>query len=174
MSKLPMWLKFVLAVLFLPFAILYGIYVMWRDEKFDPLVRLVLTAVGGVLALGLVSSSVSMGEPTTTQTGPGSPPIPAATQPAEQTAAPATPATALPMQEATAPAVAAPVVVPAPQPSPSPPQVQPSAPKPSPQVEVTVFKTRTGSKYHLGGCRYVSKSKIALSLSDAKAEGLGP
>jgi competence protein ComEC len=39
---------------------------------------------------------------------------------------------------------------------------------------VTVFTTRTGSKYHADGCSSLSKSKILISLSDAKAEGLGP
>lgn len=35
----------------------------------------------------------------------------------------------------------------------------------------TVYITRTGSKYHSSGCRYLSKSKIAISKSDAKARG---
>lgn len=34
--------------------------------------------------------------------------------------------------------------------------------------EATVFITRTGSKYHRGGCRYLSKSKIPISLENAK------
>lgn len=34
--------------------------------------------------------------------------------------------------------------------------------------EVTVYITETGKKYHTGGCRYLSKSKIAISLEDAK------
>lgn len=33
---------------------------------------------------------------------------------------------------------------------------------------VTVYVTKTGSKYHSDGCRYLSKSKIPMSLSDAK------
>lgn len=32
----------------------------------------------------------------------------------------------------------------------------------------TVYITKTGSKYHRDGCRYLSRSKIAISLSDAK------
>jgi len=35
--------------------------------------------------------------------------------------------------------------------------------------EVIVYITKTGSKYHSGGCRYLSKSKIAISLQDAKS-----
>ena len=36
---------------------------------------------------------------------------------------------------------------------------------------VTVYITRTGEKYHRDGCRYLSQSKISISLSDAKAHG---
>jgi micrococcal nuclease len=38
--------------------------------------------------------------------------------------------------------------------------------------QAAVFMTNSGSKYHLEGCRYLSKSKVAISLSDAKARGL--
>ncbi len=38
-------------------------------------------------------------------------------------------------------------------------------------ANVTVYITRTGEKYHTGGCQYLRKSKIAISLSDAKARG---
>ena len=41
-------------------------------------------------------------------------------------------------------------------------------------AKVTVYATRTGAKYHADGCRYLSKSKIPLSLKDAKAKGLTP
>jgi competence protein ComEC len=34
-----------------------------------------------------------------------------------------------------------------------------------------VFVTETGECYHLGGCRYLSHSKIPISLKDAKARG---
>jgi len=37
---------------------------------------------------------------------------------------------------------------------------------------VTLYTTKTGSKYHLEGCSSLSKSKIPISLSDAKAKGL--
>ena len=36
---------------------------------------------------------------------------------------------------------------------------------------VTVYVTKTGSKYHRPGCQYLKKSCIAISLSEAKAEG---
>ncbi len=38
----------------------------------------------------------------------------------------------------------------------------------------TVYVTRTGTKYHRAGCRYLSSSKIAISLADAKARGYKP
>ncbi len=40
--------------------------------------------------------------------------------------------------------------------------------------EVIVYITNTGSKYHRDGCRYLSKSQIPISLSDAKARGYEP
>ena len=36
-------------------------------------------------------------------------------------------------------------------------------------VEETVYVTNSGSKYHRDGCRYLEKSKIPISLSDAQA-----
>lgn len=33
---------------------------------------------------------------------------------------------------------------------------------------ITVYVTETGEKYHSGGCRYLSKSKIPMSLKDAR------
>jgi micrococcal nuclease len=36
--------------------------------------------------------------------------------------------------------------------------------------EITVYITRTGQKYHRAGCRYLAKSKIAISLADAKGK----
>lgn len=35
----------------------------------------------------------------------------------------------------------------------------------------TVYVTKTGEKYHRDGCQYLRKSKIAISLDDAKAQG---
>lgn len=37
--------------------------------------------------------------------------------------------------------------------------------------ELTVYITNTGSKYHRSGCRYLSRSKHAISISDAQARG---
>lgn len=34
--------------------------------------------------------------------------------------------------------------------------------------EITVYVTNTGSKYHTGGCRYLRKSRIPISLESAK------
>lgn len=38
----------------------------------------------------------------------------------------------------------------------------------SQESEATVYITRTGSKYHRAGCRYLSRSQIPISLSDAR------
>lgn len=35
----------------------------------------------------------------------------------------------------------------------------------------TVYVTKTGAKYHSGGCRYLRKSKIAISKSSAVSQG---
>lgn len=36
------------------------------------------------------------------------------------------------------------------------------------EKNTTVYVTKTGAKYHLGSCRYLSKSKIPISLETAK------
>jgi micrococcal nuclease len=47
--------------------------------------------------------------------------------------------------------------------------VQRPTPQPRAQTqETTVYVTRTGAKYHRDGCRYLSRSRIPMSLSDAK------
>jgi hypothetical protein len=38
----------------------------------------------------------------------------------------------------------------------------------------TVYVTRTGKRYHRDGCRYLSSSRIAMSLKDAEAQGYTP
>jgi hypothetical protein len=38
----------------------------------------------------------------------------------------------------------------------------------------TVYVTKTGKKYHRSGCGYLSHSKRAIELSDAKAAGYTP
>ena len=48
------------------------------------------------------------------------------------------------------------------------------APVPPPPPSITVYITRTGEKYHRNGCRYLSQSRIPISLSDAKAQGYDP
>jgi len=40
--------------------------------------------------------------------------------------------------------------------------------------ETTVYITKSGSKYHRSGCRYLSKSMIPISLKDAKERGYSP
>lgn len=48
-------------------------------------------------------------------------------------------------------------------------------PEPAPtNNEITVYITNTGSKYHLGDCGSLKKSKIPISLEDAKNQGYGP
>ena len=39
------------------------------------------------------------------------------------------------------------------------------------QQTQTVYITRTGKRYHREGCRYLTASKIPISLKDAKAKG---
>lgn len=56
--------------------------------------------------------------------------------------------------------------------------VQPSQP-PTPAIqtqskEQTVYITNTGKKYHTAACRYLSHSKISISLKNAKAKGYAP
>ena len=42
------------------------------------------------------------------------------------------------------------------------------------KVEQTVFITRTGERYHLGDCRYLRQSKIAIKKSEATSRGYTP
>lgn len=56
--------------------------------------------------------------------------------------------------------------------SPSTPVVSNSAP--ATRGGVTVYATKSGSKYHMAGCRSLSKSAIAISLATAKSRGLQP
>ena len=63
-------------------------------------------------------------------------------------------------------------------------QVAPPATQPAPEIaprqkkvaddDPIVYVTRTGKKYHADGCRYLSKSKIPMKLSEAKAKGYDP
>jgi micrococcal nuclease len=46
--------------------------------------------------------------------------------------------------------------------------------EPAKNQEVIVYITNTGAKYHQGWCRYLKKSKISISLENAKARGYDP
>jgi hypothetical protein len=48
---------------------------------------------------------------------------------------------------------------------------EPAQQQQSQTKEQTVYVTKTGKKYHLATCRFLSKSKIPMSLKDAKAKG---
>lgn len=39
---------------------------------------------------------------------------------------------------------------------------------------VIVYVTKTGTKYHRDGCRYLAKSQFAITLAEAKEEGYEP
>jgi competence protein ComEC len=51
---------------------------------------------------------------------------------------------------------------------------QPSSPPVSDYDSSIVYITNSGKKYHLDGCRYLSKSKIPITRADAKAKGYTP
>lgn len=51
------------------------------------------------------------------------------------------------------------------------PSAEPSADEPTGQV---VYVTKSGTKYHLGTCSHLSKSKIEKSLTEAKNAGYEP
>jgi len=46
--------------------------------------------------------------------------------------------------------------------------------KPEANEETIVYITKTGKKYHTGECRYLSKSKIPISLKEACEKGYTP
>ena len=53
--------------------------------------------------------------------------------------------------------------------------VRQAAPRQVPQQrDVTVYITRTGTKYHWDGCRFLSKSRIPIWLQEAKRQGYTP
>jgi phosphatidylserine/phosphatidylglycerophosphate/cardiolipin synthase-like enzyme len=48
-------------------------------------------------------------------------------------------------------------------------------PQPSPQASAdTVYITKTGTKFHRAGCRYLARSSIPISRKDAEARGYAP
>lgn len=51
--------------------------------------------------------------------------------------------------------------------------IAPVPPASTPQ-SLMVYITKTGKKYHKDGCNSLSKSKISISLTDAKSKGYGP
>jgi len=40
--------------------------------------------------------------------------------------------------------------------------------------DTIVYITKTGKKYHTDGCQYLRKSKIPITLKEAKAKGYTP
>jgi len=54
------------------------------------------------------------------------------------------------------------------------PDVRPKEQPKEEAQETTVYITKSGSKYHRAGCRYLSKSMIPISLKDAKERGYTP
>jgi micrococcal nuclease len=54
------------------------------------------------------------------------------------------------------------------------PQQQPTPQQQTESKELIVYVTRTGKKDHRANCRYLSRSKISISLEHAKAQGYTP
>lgn len=180
-TRLPIWAKIALGFVFLPLAICYGIFVMWRQQRFASWARVAVTALGGLLVFGIVASAatslstspVVAAPATNTASTPATAAIPVPV-PADATASPS-PTESIPATQPTpapdpaAASSAAPVVAPvatSPAPAAAPAQVVP--------LEATVYTTNTGAKYHASGCRFLAKSRIASALSAAKAAGLTP
>ncbi len=62
------------------------------------------------------------------------------------------------------------VTAPSPSPTPTPtPTKTVSSDEKQNEKSITVYVTKTGSKYHRSGCRYLNKSKISIDLSSAKS-----
>ena len=51
------------------------------------------------------------------------------------------------------------------------PAQQPAPPQQTQTKGKTVYITKSGKKYHRAACRYLSKSKVPISLKDAKTSG---
>ena len=94
------------------------------------------------------------------------------TQPGQQPQTEQAKATAIQVQVQTVQQPTAKATTPPPQAT-APATVKTPAPQAQKQ-DMTVYVTRTGKKYHRDSCRYLSKSKIPISLSDAKSNGYGP
>lgn len=65
-------------------------------------------------------------------------------------------------------------VVTDPIPTPVPAPVPNPVPQPSQPTSTIIYTTNTGTKYHRDGCRYLSSSKILISIENAIAKGLTP
>jgi hypothetical protein len=44
----------------------------------------------------------------------------------------------------------------------------------SERQECVVYVTRTGARYHMGGCRYLRRSRIPMTKPDAQKAGYTP
>ena len=53
-------------------------------------------------------------------------------------------------------------------------RTQPVTAVPSGDNDITVYVTKTGKKYHLGTCSYLSKSSTPIKLQDTKVRGYSP
>jgi hypothetical protein len=168
-SRVPLLLRVILGVLLLPLTILYGIYVMWRDARFSTAMRVALTAAGAMLAFVMFASANTPASPAPVAVPALTAPTVTAPSVSPEPAKPAVVTTEVTTQDTTADATAV-----QPEPVAPPPPVAKPAPKAPAKVTVTVYMTRTGSKYHMNGCRYLKKSRIPVSLSEAKSMGLGP
>lgn len=79
-----------------------------------------------------------------------------------QTQEPTQAPTQVPTQAPTKAPTQAPIVAPA------------LSPDPTEPIGTVVYVTKTGEKYHKGNCRYLSMSKIEISLEDAVKIGYEP
>jgi hypothetical protein len=133
----------------------------------------VAVVVAGALLLGAGAYGLATAPQTGTTSGPpaATAPTPAADLLAPSSAVDESPSESPPSyvdSPAPAPAEAEQAL-----PEPPAPAAKP-APKPPKKVEATVYATRTGSKYHRDGCRYLKKSRIPMTVDEAKSMGLEP
>lgn len=61
-----------------------------------------------------------------------------------------------------------------PQSAPQPGQSSTAPPEAHESQQKTVYRTKSGSKYHRASCSYLRKSAIPLTKADAIARGLAP
>lgn len=53
-------------------------------------------------------------------------------------------------------------------------EAEPATPEQPASGDTVVYRTRTGQRYHRAECEHLKKSKIAISLKEAKKKGLTP